>query len=39
MISKIEAIPVDFLDFLESKNRFLAFFVQKMERKGNIMTK
>ena len=28
-----EAILVDFLDILESKNRFLAFFVHKMERK------
>ena len=33
---KIEAIPVDFLAFLESKNRVLAYFVtHRKERKGN----
>ena len=32
---KIEAISVDSLDFLESENPFLSFFVHKMERKGN----
>ena len=35
MISEIEHISVDFLDFLDVKNRFHAFFVHKMERKAN----
>ena len=30
---KIEAIPVDFLDFLESKNEFLAFLYTKRKEK------
>ena len=30
---KIEAIPVDFLAFLESKNRFLAFLYTKWREK------
>ena len=36
---KIEAIPVDFPDFLESRNRLLEFFEHKWERKGNTKAK
>ena len=36
---KIEAISVVFLVFLDSENRFMAFFVHKMERKGKMKAK